>query len=131
MKSIARCLILILLIGWGTTVAGPVKVARPDTPDVSGPETPEEASTYLLERLRGDRAYPSIPARCLATELEASDDDSYDFALRYNQSFCGGNSPSTLIARFRVFQRSDVILYYTAAGPRYLSYEWFLKNRAR
>jgi hypothetical protein len=122
-------LALLFSAGCVTTSVPPKPVS--DSAEVTGPESADEASAYLLERLRLDHAYPSIPSRCLTTEFEGSDDDSYDFALRYNQAICGGESPSTLLDRFRVFQRSDVILYYTAAGPKYLSYEWFLKHRAR
>ena len=91
---------------------------------LTGPNTKEEACEALVSRVVDARLFPHISRECLLCDLEDSDGHSFKIALRFNQERCGGDSPSTLLDRFLVFQRTPVILWYDVTEDRYLAWEY-------
>jgi len=87
------------------------------------PESEKEGCEALIRRVHRARFFPHIEKRCFTCELETDDGRSWAFALRFNQDACGGDSPSTLLDRYLVMQRSPVILWYDTPEDRYLAWE--------
>ena len=113
-------------------VSGPLKAQIPD----EGREVEEHltksqkaAGVRLLMILQKNRAYPTIKSECLLLEFEEETKEHIQFAVRFDQAKCGGNSPSNLIDRFAVQKPSNSVVYYDPAGPRFKSFKWFLRNR--
>jgi hypothetical protein len=110
---------VVLLNGTSEAESGQKKLDR-----LTGPNTKEEACKALVSRVVDARLFPHIRKECFLCDLEDCDDYSFKFALRFNQEQCGGDSPSTLLDRFLIFQRSPVILWYDVAEDRYLPWEY-------
>ena len=68
----------------------------------------------LQDFLVARKVYPHIEARCFGFELEAVNSDSFDFAARFNERRCGGDSPSNLLDQFRVRPATREVLLYDA-----------------
>jgi hypothetical protein len=91
-------------------------------------KTQEQGCEALIRRVDDAKLFPHIERRCFTCELEADGRESWDFAPRFDQAACGGDSASTLIDRYRVMhyrvtQRSPVILWYDTPEDRYLSWD--------
>ena len=127
-----RNLILTLLILNLTILAGCVSAERSvlkPLAEITGPETEQEACEVLVERVFEARLFTAISRECLFCELEYNDDRTFQFALRFNNRKCGGDSESTLLDRFLICQRSPVILWYDSSEDRYLPWEYAFSYR--
>jgi hypothetical protein len=121
LKTLILLMVIASVLSPGVAQAG---IALKPLDQVTGPDTEKQACEALVSRVVAAKLHPNVPKRCFWCELEASDDFSFQFALRFNQERCGGDSPSTLLDRFMVFKLSPVILWYDAAENRYLPWEY-------
>ena len=116
-------------------VAGCIERARlplRSLDEITGPETEKEACETLITRVVEAKLFPDIREECFFCELESKDGRTFEFALRFNQGKCGGDSPSTLLDRFLVCRGSPVILWYDSSEDRYLPWEYaFTYMKAR
>jgi hypothetical protein len=55
----------------------------------------------------------------LDSDLEGMDKGTYDFALRFNEGVCGGNSPSNLLNRHRVVSGARTIFWYEPSEEQF------------
>jgi hypothetical protein len=74
-----------------------------------------QAATVLREVLVTRSVYPDIQRKCFGVELEQIGDGTYDFAVRFNEYVCGGDSPSNLLDRYRVASATGTVLWYDSA----------------
>src|SRR3990172_5625988 len=123
MRNLISVLLILDLIVVAGSVAGEKLLLRP-LDEITGPETEKDACATLITRVVEARLFPDIRKDCYFCELEANDGRTFQFALRFNKGKCGGGSPSTLLDRFLVFQRSPVILWYDSSQDRYLPWEY-------
>ena len=123
MRNLISGLLIFNLIVVAGCIAGGKLPLRP-LDEITGPETEKEACDALITRVVKARLFPDIRDECFFCELEAKDGRTFQFALRFNKGKCGGGSPSTLLDRFLVFQRSPVILWYDSSQDRYLPWEY-------
>ena len=123
MRNLISVLLILDLIVVAGSVAGEKLSLRP-LDEITGPETEKDACAALITRVVEARFFPDIRKDCYFCELEANDGRTFQFALRFNKGKCGGGSPSTLLDRFLVFQRSPVILWYDSSQDRYLPWEY-------
>jgi hypothetical protein len=75
-----------------------------------------KAATVLSGEVRVRSLFPGIHAECVAYELEAIDRGQYDFAIKFNQRKCGGESASNLLDRARVLPKRDEVLWWNSDG---------------
>jgi hypothetical protein len=88
-----------------------------------------QAATVLRDSLVANKVYPTFDNRCLGFELEAADNGTFDFAARFNQRLCGGDSPSNLLDRYRVVSANRVILRYDPSDGTYSAGECLNRKR--
>ncbi len=96
---------------------------------IIGPETENEGCDALITRVVEAKLFPEIRKECFFCDLEGNDGRAFQITLRFNKGKCGGDSPSTLLDRFLVFQRSPVILWYDSSRDRYLPWEYAFTYR--
>ncbi len=123
MRNVISVLLIFNLIVVAGCIAGEKLSLRP-LDEITGPETEKEACDALIARVVQARLFPNIREECFFCELEANDGRTFQFALRFNKGKCGGDSPSTLLDRFLLCQRSPVILWYDSSEDRYLPWEY-------
>jgi hypothetical protein len=92
--------------------------------EITGPANETEACQALIDRVVEERLFPYISKECFRCELERNTGRTFEFALRFNQAKCGGDSASTLFDRFLVCSQSPVMLWYDSANDRYLPWEY-------
>jgi len=133
MRRQAFIIQLILMSSWFPSFG---QVGQSLSPPEQGQEVEEHltsaqrsAAQKLLAVLRNSHAFSTIRPECLLLEFEEDTKEHIQFAVRFDQSKCGGNSPSNLIDRFAVQKHSKSILYYDVTEDRFRSFKWFLKHR--
>ena len=100
------------------------------SPAPGQPLTKESACAKLLERLKSENVYPHLKPDCLVCDEEGRYADQFEFAVRFDQVKCGGDSWSNLVDRFVVMRDTGEIRWYDVAEVQYYSFEDFLA-RAR
>lgn len=98
------------------------------------PEVDDErrAIRALRARIVADRVYArALRTRCLDFAVEEEDPHYYDLVVRevHERGCTGDPNTSPVLDRFRLYRRSDTLLWFDVVNDRYLSYERFLRAR--
>ena len=81
-----------------------------------------QAATALEAILATRNTYPQIERKCFGFELENFRDGTYDFAVRFNQTLCGGTSASNLLDRYRITLATKTVWFF---DPTAENGQWF------
>jgi hypothetical protein len=128
MKALIWGLLMLNLIVVAVCIAGEELPLKP-LDKITGPKTEKEACDALITRVVEAKLFPEIRKECFSCDLEGNDGRTFQITLRFNKGKCGGHSPSTLLDRFLVCQRSPVILWYDSSQDRYLPWEYAFTYR--